>query len=406
MHPILKSVVTVVLIILVVFVMLLIIEGTLRLVFGSPGRRSLQNSPYTLNQDYLVSMKPDFTDTFVRSKENGGDTIIWKTNSQGFRGGELSKNPDYRLLVYGDSNILARFSKDENTFVSQLQSFQNLLHPNKQVEVINAGLVGSGTDQAVIRMRKDLPILKPNLVILHIFASNDMGDVIRNRLFELDKDDNLVRTSFPVLPDPELRSQKGFKYFIQSTKLYSLAARINKYFTNDKSKNPTIFINEISAVNTSEFDVYQQHQPLKYSHFSDHYDLDVATNPKAISSKTKIKLLSKLLKEAQNICAENNTNLMVLIQPAVFDLCQNHLFGPKELSTYKDYKTDYLCRIIEQTCQDISIPTLNLYTLFSTLNPSELYFRINDDHWNDKGQKFAAQLMSDYIYKNNLLINN
>ena len=400
MRKLSKLIANALLTLLAVVLIFAILEGLLRLVLGNP---SQQNTPYEFNPDYLVSLKPNYTDTFARSSENGGNRITWSTNSLGYRGAELLPDPDQRILVYGDSNVLARFSEEKDTFTAQLQAQLSSQNPDTSIEVINAGLVGAGTDQCVLRMEHELPRLKPDLVILHIFASNDMGDVIRNRLFELDEEGKLVKTDFPLLPDPDFKSETGIKARLKNTRLFALAGRLNRSLTRKGQLDPAAYIQSIDRTNDEEFRVYKERRPLQFSHFADHYDIDIAIRPQAVSSITKVKLLSGLLQKASQICTDNNCRLMVLIQPPVFDLCSNHLFGPKDLSSYQDYRPERLCSVIGQACRDQNIPALDLFPVFSSSQPEQLYFRLNDDHWNDAGQALAARITGDFISQNQLL---
>ena len=122
---------------------------------------------YEFNEDYLVSLKPNVTRTFVRSNDNGGDVIRWSTNSDSFRGPELAHNKKgVRIIVYGDSNIQAEFSKDENTFVYKLGDYLRS-DGFKDIEVLNAGVIGNGPDQSLIRFEREADIYKPDLVIFH-----------------------------------------------------------------------------------------------------------------------------------------------------------------------------------------------------------------------------------------------
>jgi len=151
---------------------------------------------YQFNPDYLVALKPEIHKTYTRLKQNGGNTIHWQTNSDGFRGPALQSNPQTRIMVYGDSNIQARFSTDKNTFVRQLERLLNQ-QGFSGTEVINAGTVGFGPDQNLIKFSKEVDIYHPDMVIFNILADNDFGDIIHNRLFELNKSGELKGTHFP-----------------------------------------------------------------------------------------------------------------------------------------------------------------------------------------------------------------
>ena len=174
-------------------------EAILRMIFpekiAEAPKSKIEDSAYQFNKDFLVSLKPGVTETFNRSKENGGDIIRWSTNSDSFRGPALMNNPEFRIIVYGDSNIQGEFSSYERTYVYKLGKYLESKGISK-VEVINAGVVGSGPDQSLIRFEKEAVIYKPHLVIFNIFADNDFGDLIRNRHFELDSSNELRKTDF------------------------------------------------------------------------------------------------------------------------------------------------------------------------------------------------------------------
>ncbi len=108
--------------ILVVSEMILQISFPEKMIKDSNMRKSVA---YEFNEDYLVSLKPSIIKEFVRSEENGGDITHWKTNSNSFRGSELEDNPRYRIIVYGDSNVQARFSENTRTLPVKLAHYLN-----------------------------------------------------------------------------------------------------------------------------------------------------------------------------------------------------------------------------------------------------------------------------------------
>ena len=227
-----------IIIIAISLALLVAFETMLRIVF--PGKITDSNKPntpkvlaYEFNEDYLVSLKPNMKKIFVRSEQNGGDIIQWKTNNNYLRGGNLKNNPEMRIIVYGDSNVMARFSNDENTYVRKLEKYLNK-NGLKNIEVVNAGVLGFGPDQSLIRFNKEADTYKPDLVIFHIFADNDFGDIVRNRLFELDANDNLKKTDYKRTVDEELsviRHQKQ-SGFISSLLIVRVAKKLARLLKN------------------------------------------------------------------------------------------------------------------------------------------------------------------------------
>ena len=54
--------------------------------------------------------------------------------------------------------------------------------------------------------------------------------------------------------------------------------------------------------------------------FSDHYDIDVATNTDQESSRVKTKLMSEVILKAKRIADARSISFLVLIQPSIVDL--------------------------------------------------------------------------------------
>ena len=128
------------------------------------------------------------------SPKNGGKTVVTKTNRWGFRGKDIDVTTDeIRIMVYGDSNIQAPFSESANTFVELLEKKLEIKAGNK-FEVINAGVEGFGPDQVLLRIEDEIGFWNPDLIIVNIFADNDFGDILRNKLFRIDSDENLYYT--------------------------------------------------------------------------------------------------------------------------------------------------------------------------------------------------------------------
>ena len=154
-----------------------------------------------------MGLKRGVSKTFERRPANGGDTVHWQTNDASFRGRELRSNPGTRVIVYGDSNIQARFSHLDQSFPQRLERHLQA-SSGGDVEVINAGVVGFGPDQCLIRLSSDIDEHDPDVVVFHVFADNDFGDVVRNRLFELDANGALVRTNQRATLDQTLESSR------------------------------------------------------------------------------------------------------------------------------------------------------------------------------------------------------
>ena len=185
--------------------LLVLTEIGLRALFPEKITALDEDDPWlTPHPDFIYTLRPSVTYDFTHDPLNGGQTTRWESNSQAFRGPE-PRAADIRVAVYGDSNIMARFSPWDETFtarleaalVDELRSKQTPGSPVRRVEVVNAGVDGYGPDQSYLKMQAELASLRPDLIVLDVFADNDFGDLIRNRLFAV-RDGELIRQDSPV----------------------------------------------------------------------------------------------------------------------------------------------------------------------------------------------------------------
>ena len=375
--------------------------------------KEIQKTPiaYEFNENFLVHLKPNISKVYTRAKVNGGNKITWKTNKDSFRGPNLRDSPEYRVIVYGDSNIQARFSENKKTFTGQLEYYLGESGVSN-IEIINAGIVGFGPDQSLIRFENEVDRYKPNLVILHIFADNDFGDLVRNRLFSLDTNGNLVNTNYRKTVDPHLLKSEPHRYKSSISKLLivqeteKIISRLLDQKTKKKKKKTYVkkeTIDRLWERVNAEYKIYKASQPKQIGHFADHYDIDVALNPEQESSQIKIQLMGKILNRANNLALAKGIKFLVIIQPSTIDMtADNFLLGYQDLQEYPNYSRSRLSGEIEKLCVSHNIHFINFFDTFLENNPGSLYFKAND-HWNDEGQKVAAIKTAQYVIDNSML---
>lgn len=369
---------------------------------NNPEKNENPELAFQFNEDYLVELVPGVEKTYVRVLENGGDSILWKVNQEGFRGSPLNDNDAFRIMVYGDSNIQARFSVEESTYVYKLGHYLENIS-GREVEVINAGVVGFGPDQALLKLEDEVDTYKPDLVILNVFAGNDFGDIIRNRLFELDENDELVRTSFKAEQDQEFQNEESFKFrLVEFTK--SIRGKTNEFMSNRRAvKDPEGYeqgtFNYFAEENRVAYEVYKKGEPRLFSHFQDSYETDLAINPKSESAKEKILLMKEVIRKMNNLALKKEVQFIVQIQPSATDLTPtNYVLGNEFLrKNYPEYDQAYLTEILSEITNELEILSNNLYPEFLNNNPESLFFKGENNHWNDRGQDLAAKSMANFL---------
>ncbi|VAW71534.1 hypothetical protein MNBD_GAMMA12-3556 [hydrothermal vent metagenome] len=393
-------------ILIITFGALIFIEIALRMVFPDKVEKeiNLNELAYVYNPNSIISLKPNITKDFKNSDVNGGQVITWKTNSLGYRGDEIGPKENYRIIVYGDSNVQARFSELKNTYPKKLENF--LSRKIKKVEVINGGLVGAGPDQSLIRFIDDVDVIKPDLIILHIYADNDYGDIIRNRLFELSQSGDLVKTSLPVKRDQKISPAEPNvtnylnSLFITRAIMKLLAPDESSLSREDKASNRLKIYEQECKL---EYLNYENGAEMSTSHFADHYDFDLATNPDSDSAKVKVLLMKRTLERFKIESAKRNIKLVVVVQPSSIDtIMSGRLVSREELSNYNKYNYKNLTNPIKTICKALELYCVHLIDGFLINSPETLYLK-NDNHWNNAGQELSAKLTTDYIVVNEII---
>jgi lysophospholipase L1-like esterase len=143
------------------------------------------------------------------SQEN---TVHLRMNRVGFRGPEWSREPaadTFRIAVLGDSFVESSNLPDEHALTSligsRLAGCPAFAH--RRVEVLNFGVSGYGTAQEYLLLQRRVASFHPNLVLLAVYAGNDVADNSRALSLESQK----ARPYFVALPSGELELDASFR---------------------------------------------------------------------------------------------------------------------------------------------------------------------------------------------------
>jgi len=386
-----------------ILVSLALLELFLRLWFP------LFPSPYQPDDVLLVKLVPGAKKAFTRLAVNGGQRIVSQINSQGFRGEELRPlNHLKRVIVYGDSNVQAEFSELPATFPKQLES---RLAPafSAGVEVINAGVVGYGPDQISLRLPGDLEKLKPALVVVVVFADNDFGDLIRNRIYRVNSRGDIELSRYRLAPQWRANLQEAaHPRGLHRLQLERYASRLWWSVRQRWSQAPmspdeyqSTYVEQSLKRSQMDFRAYMTDDADAANPFADLYDADIALQPDSPSARLKTALMERVLIKLRDTTARASTGLVLVILPSAVDVCDHYYFV--NTRRYPQYDRGRLSGLVEDMAVRNGIPYLNLWHAFRAEDANLYYFHGGDDHWNDAGQAKAAQLLADLIKQRQLL---
>ena len=354
-------------------------------------------SIYQLDARCLHRHIPSSNKIYRRTDLNGGQKILVRINSQGYRGEELrERSAGSRVVLYGDSFIAAEFSAEEATVAGRLHTGLTSA-VGAPVEVVNAGVSGYGPDQIEARLEEELPELKPDLVIVFIYAGNDFGDLMRDKMFKLDENGELQRTSFVL--DGALVAQ-----FEEARKRFILLKILDHVrFGGEDHFTPQADIARWLRTASAEYEAYVIRGDDTVSDLlADHPDVDLSTDPESPASRYKARLMEQVLVRIQGVCQRAATPLLFVFIPSPIDVCDRCDVQHVDSVRFPDYRRSNNTDILQRIAVDHQMPFINLFSPFRDAGPEKLYFR-RDDHWNDEGQALAAQEVQDYILTHGLL---
>lgn len=355
---------------------------------------------YQADAELIFKFVPGRRSTMTHLQANGGGKVTHRINSQGFRGAELKSNDALRVAVYGDSFIHAYYTPEKDTFVVRLADHltRRLGMP---VDAVNAGVSSYGPDQVAIKMQKELPLLKPWLALVAVYAGNDYGDLMRNKMFRLAVDRKLEPNPWMLDPDVARRFEISQRESILRRAARSAAAS----FRTGGPGTPVADLDFFLAEARREYDSFVVHRDnvVTNTHV-DYYSGDVSLDPKSESARYKVALMRAVLQRIADIAKSNGVALAFLFIPHPMDVTNGFdVWKPVDRSRYPEYDGRNQIAPLEAAARELGIPFVSLYDLYRAKDASRFYLRGGDDHWNAEGQDLAAAAMAALIGEHGVL---
>jgi len=327
--------------------------------------------------------------------EGASRWVTTQIDAQGYRGPDLAvPKKGARIAVYGDSFAFAEDVPQEQTFVERLG---HALAPASPPEMVNAGVVGYGPDQACLRMEQEFDALQPDLVVLVLCSANDFGDLVRNKLFALDSSEKLVQN--PVRCAPELLAE-----FEAKARAAEAPALVRAYRTWQAEREERArlasggtqppWIEWYLRQARDEYAEYVLEKKLAVRQvWQDYYDADLALHPEWESSLYKRRLMRAVLERMRDACARRGTPFAALIVPSAIDLCPGNEIRV-DPARYPSWDPARLTSTLAQILDELHVTQLNLYEPFRAGGAEKFFIGGGNMHWNAAGQELAAQKLA------------
>jgi hypothetical protein len=348
---------------------------------------------YRLDPRYLHALVPGGRKLFVHGPANGGRRILVAVDDEGFRGPELRPSrAGTRVVVYGDSFVEAETSALEETYVARLGAAlaRGLGRP---VEAVNAGVAGYGPDQEALRIDDEIGPLAPDLVVLALFAGNDYGDLMRDKLFRLGADGGLVPNRWTM--SAALRQQFDHARALSRGSmlwrgLVHLAEPRRSPPREERSLLPEGGYPLLLEKRRREYEEYVRDGDNEVKRLlGDPYDADVSLRPASESAVYKKALMEKVLLHVADAARARSIPLVFVFIPSAFDVCER-FDEPVDPRAFPEYRRTALTDALADMARRNGLRYVDLYPVFAEAGADALYLH-GDEHWNAAGEDLAAE---------------
>lgn len=200
---------------------LLVLEAVVRIV-GGVDAYGYPDGMFVSDPHTGYRFKPGYGPRSLVKQEFTGAVF---TNSQGFRDRERGPKPEggFRVLSLGDSFVWGAYGTSvDETYGALLERMLGEVAPGRAVEVINAGVMGWGTDNELAFYEAYGREYGADVVLLSFCVANDFFDNMATGELSV-RDGNLVETaSFEGEPSLAERTRR---FLLRHSRLYVMAER-------------------------------------------------------------------------------------------------------------------------------------------------------------------------------------
>jgi len=350
--------------------------------------------------DYLLyRILPNAKSTFRHLPANGQAVIHVRYDSLGNRASSVGNQQNsHPLLVFGDSFIAAEFSEDTATFTERLGSL--LRKRNGDLSgAVNAGVVGYGPDQVLLRIPAALDLIRPSRVVIAVFAGNDFGDVLRNRLFRLDSAGRLQGQHAAL--DESIRRQEmsaNSRWYLAKLvfRIRNSSLPLDTSATENATRSRQL-VETWRQERSVEFVQAMRGDTVVTNLYNDTPDVDIQIDPAATSSRYKLDLTAAVLDSIRTILVGKSIPLTVVIIPSAIDIMPGYDGGVIDPARYPAYHSAFATAALASRLRRRGIRSIDLFPAFSVYQGVPLYFRGGDNHWTDAAQSLAAKIVADSL---------
>jgi lysophospholipase L1-like esterase len=328
-------------------------------------------------------------------------------NSIGLRDREVAtgKSSRIRILCFGDSFTYGWGVNLEDSWPKVLENYLN--RKGLETEVINCGQGNQYTTTYKLYIKKAVPLLKPDIVLVGVLQLDDLAQLYENH--------------FPVpTVSPNMRGKLSIKQ--SARKLIELSFRNCLYIMDQKKRKTAIAVTAVWKDQvTKMLASFDRLESLRYQTFEDGVKQMFETgnlnpgllsgymkfpdrnivfnNPEHPATKFAIEKMKSDFAEMAKLCSENKCKLVFVNIPV--NIFTGHVVH--RVKAFDDIESNYFYNNnkIDSIYRDIAseqgIPYFEMTEIFKSLRDKDKYFFLYDGHPNKAGYRVLGESIGNFL---------
>ena len=304
-----------------------------------------------------------------------------------------------KILIAGDSNIAGFFLDDSETLGAKITEKSRQLGNCINVDMF--GVSGFGPDQTSFAIEKLTEQLVYNYIVFHIFADNDMGDIVRNNYYN---EGALLNNGYCYLEASFFEvfvSYKALRRLVNfiDIGIHGYGEPLSSMGSRSCAVVPDYFGDFPKATHErAKIDWELNNDGFRQVYMGDRYDIEFACKISMEAATYVQRAFRHIVDNINKIARTRNFQVIYLIQPSELDVTNNH--PDRQNKGCDSYHPRNLSGFFANSLANEKV--IDLYNFFQGC--SKCYFTESelgsDNHWSPYGVNIAAFHIASHLTEN------